>query len=279
MKKQNDMEVKQLGDIHEITFTYGGKNYGQWVLLMSDEHYDSINCDRKLLKKHHEEAKSKDAPIFKFGDVFDCMGGKYDPRTHKGDIRPEHNVKDYFDAIVRDAEDFYSDYPVAFISDGNHEENVLHRHETDLIGNLAKSLKCERGNYSGYIRFSFKDRTGHGKRHMDLYYDHGMGGNSPVTKGVISTNRRGVTYDADIFVSGHNHNRWTVENMREGADTVGKIKAYKQLHINTGTYLDKPATGRDKYGSAFGQPNKGGVWLYFSLSGSHQKLEVRAINA
>ncbi len=273
------MEITKVGDIHEVKFTYSGSNYNQWVLLMSDEHYDSMNCDRNLLKRHHEEAKARNAPIFKFGDVFDCMGGKYDPRTHKGDIRPEHNVKDYFDSIVRDAAGFYKEYPVAFVSDGNHEENVLHRHETDLIGNLAKSLDCARGNYSGYIRFSFLNKSGDGKRHMDLYYDHGMGGNSPVTKGVISTNRRGVTYDADIFVSGHNHNRWTVENMREGVDTNGNIKVYPQLHINTGTYLDKPANGRDRFGSGFGQPNKGGVWLNFTTAGMGAPLSVRAINA
>ena len=274
------MEITKIGDIHEVNFTYGGiKDYGQWVLLMSDEHYDSINCDRKLLKKHHEEAKAKNAPIFKFGDTFDCMQGKYDPRGSKDGLRPEHQVKDYFDAIVRDAAGFYSEYPVAFVSDGNHEENVLNRHETDLVGNLAKALDCERGNYSGYIRFSFRDQEGLGKRHMDLYYDHGLGGNSPVTKGTISSNRRGVNYDADIFVSGHNHNRWSVELMREGADKAGNIRAYPQIHINTGTYLDKPATGRDRFGSGFGQPNKGGVWLYFSITGRGCPLSVRAINA
>ena len=274
------MEIKKLGDIHEVTFTYGGgSDYGQWVLLMSDEHYDSKDCDRKLLKKHHDEAKAKNAPIFKFGDIYDCMQGKYDPRASKESLRPEYQVKDYFDAITRDAYSFYKDYPVAFISDGNHEENVLNRHETDLIGNLAERLGCERGNYSGYIRFSFKDKDGSGKRHMDLYYDHGMGGNSPVTKGVISTNRRGVTYDADIFVSGHNHNRWTVENMREGVDKSGNIKAYQQLHVNTGTYLSKPATGRDRFSSGFGQPNMGGVWLYFSVAGRGSPLAVRALNA
>jgi len=100
-----------------------------------------------------------------------------------------------------------------------------------------------------------------------------------VTKGVISTNRRGVTYDADIFVSGHNHNRWTVENMREGVDKSGNIKAYQQLHVNTGTYLSKPATGRDRFSSGFGQPNMGGVWLYFSVAGRGSPLAVRALNA
>ena len=248
-------------------------------MLMSDEHFDSIDCDRSLLKRHHEEAKAKNAPIFKFGDVFDCMGGKYDPRTHKADIRPEYQVKDYFDAITRDAFKFYKDYDIAFISDGNHEENVLKRHETDLIGNLAERLECKRGLYDGFIRFSFYNGSGASKRKMDLYYNHGGGGNSPVTKGVISTNRRGVAYDADLYVSGHNHNRWNVEIMRRKVNKMGKVISSAQNHINMGTYKDTPAN-RSQFESGFGAPNKGGVWLRFYMSDRHhQEIGVQVINA
>ena len=272
------MNIIKKGDIFECKFDYSGERYEQWVLLMSDEHFDSIDCDRKLLKKHHEEAKAKNAPIFKFGDVFDCMGGKYDPRTHKGDIRPEHNVKDYFDAIVRDAHKFYEPYDIAFMSDGNHEENVLNRHETDLIGNLAERLGCARGIYDGFLRFSFADSSGAGKRHFDIYYCHGNGGNSPVTRGVISTARRGVNYDADIFVSGHNHNRWHMELMRRYVDKMGNVRSKVQNHINTGTYNGAPPA-RDRFGSGFGEPNKGGVWLRFYRTNHPTDIKVQIINA
>ena len=273
------MQIYKKGDIHEVQFTYSGENWEQYVLLMSDEHFDSPTCDRSLLKRHHEEAKRLNAPIFKFGDVFDCMGGKYDPRTHKGDIRPEHNVKDYFDAITRDAAKFYEPYEVAFISNGNHEENVLHRHETDLIGNLAASLGAERGLYDGFIRFSFYNANGAGKRKFDMYYNHGGGGNSPVTKGVISTNRRGVAFDADLFVSGHNHNRWNVEIMRRYVDKMGGIKAKAQNHINMGTYQDTPKQ-RDRFEANFPEPNKGGVWLrFFKSDPATEQIGVQVINA
>lgn len=272
------MDIIKKGDIFECQFTYSGENWEQWVLLMSDEHYDSKYCDRNLLKRHHEQAKAKNAPIFKFGDVFDCMGGKYDPRTSKGDIRPEHNRKDYFDAITKDAANFYKDYDVAFISNGNHEENVLNRHETDLIGNLAERLDCKRGHYDGFLRFSFYDRHGTAKRKMDVYYNHGGGGNSPVTKGVISTNRRGVAIDADIFVSGHNHNRWHVELMRRFVDKNGNVKARPQNHINMGTYQKTPPQ-RDRFGASFPEPNMGGVWLRFFLTDRQKNLNVQVINA
>ncbi|MBT7082553.1 MAG: hypothetical protein HN929_14025 [Chloroflexi bacterium] len=272
------MNIYKKGDIFECQFEYSGEGWEQWVLLMSDEHFDSPDCDRSLLKRHHEEAKAKNAPIFKFGDVFDCMGGKYDPRTHKGDIRPEHNVKDYFDAITRDAAKFYEPYDIPFISDGNHEENVLKRHETDLIGNLTERLKCARGLYDGFLRFSFTDHVGSGKRKYDVYYNHGGGGNSPVTKGVISTNRRGVAFDADIFVSGHNHNRWNVEIMRTFVDKMGNVKSKAQNHINMGTYKGTPAN-RSQFESNFPAPNMGGVWLRFSRSYHPHDIKVQVINA
>ena len=274
------MEIIKKGDIYECQFTYQSKtDWEQWVLLMSDEHYDSPACDRSLLKKHHEQAKAKGAPIFKFGDIFDCMGGKMDPRTYKGDIRPEHNVKDYFDAITRDAYGFYKDYPVAFISDGNHEENVLKRHETDLLGNLAERLGCKRGDYAGFLRFAFYYSAGASKRKFDVYYNHGSGGNSPVTKGVIQTNRRDASITADIFVSGHNHNRWHVETMREYIDKMGNLKARPQNHINLGTYQDAP-NARDKFAAGFPAPNKGGVWLRFYMIEAHNSnIGVQVINA
>ena len=272
------MQIYKKGDIHECQFTYTGDNWEQWVLLMSDEHFDSVDCDRTLLKRHHEEAKAKNAPIFKFGDVFDCMGGKYDPRTHKGDIRPEHNVKDYFDAIVRDAYSFYKDYDVAFISNGNHEESVLDRHETDLIGNLSERLGCASGLYDGFLRLSFSAEDGSAKRKFDVYYNHGGGGNSPVTRGVISTNRRGVAYDADLFVSGHNHNRWHVELMRRFVDKMGNVKAKAQNHINMGTYKGSP-TQRNRFDAGFPEPNKGGVWLRFYKTSHPLDVKVQIINA
>ena len=274
------MNISRANDIHVIDAEYKKRaKWEQWFLLMSDEHYDAIECDRKLLRKHHDQAKERNAPILKFGDVFDCMGGKYDPRTHKGDIRPEHVRKDYFDAITQDAIGFYSDYNVMFVSDGNHEENVLKRHETDLIGNLARGVGAERGSYSGWIRFNFRNSDGGSVRKFDLYYDHGMGGNSPVSKGVIGTNRRGVVYDADIFVSGHNHNRWVMELMRETVDKVGKIKPRRQVHINSGTYLKK-GVERDRFASGYGQPNMGGVWLQFYMANANNgDIQFRTVMA
>ena len=124
---------------------------------MSDEHFDSKKCDRSLLKGHHEEAKEKNAIILKFGDVFDAMGGKYDKRSTKADIRPEYQTNKYFDDIVEDATKFYEPYKehIKLIAVGNHESSVMLRHEIDILGQLTRNLGCHYGKYSGFVKFRF----------------------------------------------------------------------------------------------------------------------------
>ncbi len=122
----------------------------QWFLLISDEHFDSAHCDRKLLRHHHEQAKERNAKILKFGDIFDMMGGKYDPRSHKGMVRPEYQSSRYFDLVVEDAAKFYSQYKdnIIFISDGNHETSVRKRHEFCLWTGLLMALEARSSGVS-----------------------------------------------------------------------------------------------------------------------------------
>jgi hypothetical protein len=77
------------------------------------------------------------------GDIFDAMGGKWDPRHSKGEVREDYALApDYLDAIVRDAAKFYAPYAkhLVTIGRGNHEQSILKRHETDLIERLAAHM-------------------------------------------------------------------------------------------------------------------------------------------
>jgi len=272
------MEVKKLGDIYEFCFEYSGENWEQFIYLSSDIHYDSVHCDRQLLKSHYTEAKKLDAPIFIFGDVFDCMQGRGDPRSFKSEIRPEYAVDDYFNEIGRDAARFFRRYPVAFVAPGNHEESVLKHREIDLTKVLSRKLKCVLGEYSGWFRVSFRGKDGGGKRFVDIYYNH-EGGAGPVSLGVIQTNRNGVNYQADIYVTAHNHNRWQVEKASEKVNEAGEITRQEQLHINSGTYNMKPKKDRKRFDSKYGQPGLGGVFLRFRVPGRMRTLKTRAILA
>lgn len=267
------MKTTKKSDIH---FIANDRENDQEFLMISDVHWDSKYCDRKLLKKHCDEAKEKNAGILIFGDIFDAMGGKWDKRSSKKDIRPEYQVEDYFNAIVDDAYDFFKNYPVIFISEGNHESSIKRHHEINLLKMLAQKLDIDHGLYSGFIRFNFiRDlhaRIPGGGQSFDLYYTHGGGGNSPVTRGVIKTARRQVMVDADIMVSGHIHNSWDMEIIKLQASKNGYILRKPVRHVSLGTYKDDTLKGGFAAEKEFAPPNLGGYWLKFSHLNSNKTV-------
>lgn len=240
------------------------EGFEQYFLLMSDEHFDSRKCDRKLLKKHHDQAKKIGARIIKMGDVFDCMGGKYDKRTNKADLRPEYNTAQYFDSIVDDAYNFYKPYQhlIDMISDGNHELSVMQRHEINLLNRLSEKLNVARGKYNGYIKFTFEWKTG-SRESFIMFYSHGSGGNAPVTKGAIQTARRQEFFIADIYVSGHNHNGFEMVRPRVEINQNGRIKVKQPKHVNLGTYKNEVMTGGWADTKGFAPEKMGAAWLHF----------------
>ena len=244
---------------------WDGKKY----LLVSDLHLDSKECDRDLVKKVFDEALREDATILMFGDIMDLMGGKMDRRTNKGHIKSAYQVAEYFDAVIEEVAEFLRPYAknIGMMSMGNHEYTVIKHHETNPLRNLIYRLgpHIELGDYTGFIRFFFEDEKNNSNRSSKtLYYTHGSGGNSPVTKVVIQTNRRASTIEADLFVSGHIHQGWNVSHSRVKLNDQCVIKTFDQEHIQLGTFKD---SGEWEKGKGFGSPVKGGYWLEFGGNG------------
>ena len=233
-------------------------------LFMSDVHFDSIICDRKLLRKHLNQAKEKGARILIFGDWFDCMGGKYDPRTTKEDIRPEYQSAHYFNDIVNDSVAYLKSYKdnIDMISEGNHETKVKKRHEFDLLGNggICTLLGIKTGKYAGFINFSFSNNGSdcHAKK---LYWTHGGGGNAVVTKGTIKTNRRQDAIQADWFVSAHIHTSFELTRPRATITTSGNVVIQYIFHWQLGCYKNDFLGGGWADHLEFAPACLGGRWV------------------
>lgn len=242
----------------------------QWFLLQSDVHWDNPKCDRQKLKKHLDLAKQRNAPILDFGDFFCAMQGKYDRRSSKKDIRPEHANNQYLDSLVSTAAEYLKPYQnlITVRGVGNHESAIHKNHETDLTERLAERIRANggiarRGGYSGYIRFHIHN----GKRKnnsLKLWYFHGAGGGGPVTRGVIQTNRQSVyVSDADIIATGHVHESWQVAVQRIRLNTSDKIVHERQTHIKIAGYKEEYEDGHGGWHIETGKPPKptGAWWL------------------
>ena len=270
-----------------VRMDVGGTNWERWFLLQSDEHWDSTHCDRKLLTRHHTEAVERGAGILKFGDTFDCMGGRWDKRSDKSNLRPEHQHGDYIDALVRTAADYYQPFAsnILLFGDGNHETAMRKAHETDLIERLCATLNdrtgacIQHGGYSGWVRFIFKRCEQRASRR--LWYFHGSGGGGPVTQDMIQGNRQQVYVEnADVMVFGHTHDCWSMERPKLRLNDMGVVEHRTLLQAKCASYKDAYREGRGSWEVERGMPPKplGGWWLHVTWRDEAPHLELLRAN-
>ena len=216
---------------------------------IADIHFDSKYCDKERLRADLDKAMARDASIIILGDLFDIMQGKNDKRGKKGDMDPKYLQNGYINAVCKDLAEFLQPYKnnILLITEGNHETSWRNHFESDPFDILKDKLQSDVtifGTYTGFIRVKMlyvytKDRTRKEDsiKTLTMYYTHGSGGgNAPVTRGVIQTNRRQVDIDADIFLSGHIHQPWYVPTGRKGLTRGGHLQTKTIRHISLATY-------------------------------------------
>ncbi len=243
-------------------------NEPTYTLFLSDVHFDSTRCDRKMLTRHLDLALERNALVFLNGDWLDLMGGKYDPRnTLPGGLRPEYRGQDYFDLVISDACAFLKPYAhlLTIYAQGNHETNVRKRQHTDPSKRMVHGLQQDGsdirlGGYSGWVRWQFSYRTE--MRSYKLHYHHGYGGNAQRSKGVLGVDIDNARYpDADLILRGHDHQKWHVPMSVERLSNLMKRHTRSVHHIRCGSYkqLGDGYSGWETE-KGFSQPRNGGWW-------------------
>jgi hypothetical protein len=254
-------------------------------LMISDAHWDNPKCKRDILKRHLDRAVSEDMGIVINGDFFCLMQGKYDPRRNKTDIRPEHNVHNYLDAVIEDAVEWWTPYAnhIAWIGYGNHETAIIKNTETDPLQRFVDLLNYKNktnvvtGGYGGWWKLRMKY-----KKHCDFSFNtkyyHGTGGGGAVTKGVIQNNRMGVMISgADCIWMGHVHELYHVIDGQESLEHNSKsgffVKHKYVHHIRTAAYKEEYGSGDFGYHVEKGRPPKpiGGYILSFNYANVTEK--------
>lgn len=275
-------KITQMGNVTSLYYKDPPAGWTHWLLLVSDNHHDSVFCNRELELAHLEEAKKRNADIFYFGDLFDAMQGKFDPRRSMDELRPEYRRQDYYDFVVEDTANFLAPYAsqIRLLGKGNHETAVLKNANIDLMNRLAFMLNIQNktsiqvGGYGGWVRLMFTlsaNETGP-TFSLRMKYFHGAGAEAPVTRGVIQTNRQAVYLpDANMVINGHNHNAYYVPITRERLTTRGQIYYDVQHHIRIPGYKMDYADGAGGFiVEKGGVPKPIGVfWVKLTLHQAH----------
>lgn len=231
--------------VHKVEFSANGASE-LWVLITADWHWDNPKCRLDLIERDLKLAKDIGAMVLSCGDHFCAMQGKYDKRSSKDSLRPEHQTGSYLDALVETAADFLKPYAdvMGMISMGNHETAIYGRHETCLTSRLVERLRmfgssCVRGGYNGWLLYCGSARDKQKGSAYRMYYHHGSGGDAPVTQGTISMSRVSQYVDADCIVSGHIHLKNLGVMAREKLSPSGIRKVYETALVRVSTYKDE----------------------------------------
>lgn len=260
--------IKEISrNCHMVKLNSKSRRFSVDVAHLSDLHWDNPDCDRVLLKKHLDQAKENGWRVFLNGDTFCLMQGKYDPRSNKDKIRPEHNVHNYLDAVIDDAAEWFAPYAeiIDVVGYGNHCTSIIKRMETDPLERFVERLnaiakpkeKVHKGGYGGwYIIHATRGSNNSGVSYKTKYF-HGSGGGGVVTKGMINLTRAAERHEGhDCFTMGHVHEN--IENYRvvDALDHQNQPIKKEQLYMITGTYKDEYKDGAFGWHVERGAPDK-----------------------
>ena len=263
-------------NVHAILFDADNPEFEQRVLLLSDLHWDNTKCNRDLLRRHLDQAVQHDAPVLLIGDTFCLMQGAYDPRKNKSALRPEHQTDDYIDAVINTAADWFEPYAkhIAVVGQGNHESSILKRMETDVVDRFCDALRqrggiTQPGGYSGFVRFHFSI---HRKRSSQtMFYMHGHGGGGGASRGTTHFAKYQQQANADIFVSGHVHQKECFPVRTAHLTNAHKIEQRNVHCVRLGTYKDEWLDGHGGWHVERGGGPRplGGYWMNFKRLNKH----------
>lgn len=241
-----------------------------WTLWLSDLHWDNPKCDRDLLKKHLDEALEWEAPIFVIGDLFCAMQGKFDRRSSKADIRPEHMGINYFDRLVDTACEYFEPYKenLCLLGYGNHETAVKFKLETDILDSLARRLRgvggiTRTGGYGGFVRIQNQAGNTRTRESLRIYYHHGYGGGGRASKGMNQFQHYIQDARADCFVAGHVHHSGHYRHVQSVLTDSNKLLDREVDFVRLGTYKDDWGGGKSGWAveKNLGPRPKGGWWM------------------
>lgn len=227
----------------EVNYKYGDKFK---LLPLSDIHYDGRGrnslCDVAKLRRDLKEQVDDKTMIVGIGDWF----GGIIPSDVKR-YRKEHDAakgEDILDEQIEGMAEEFRPYKeqIYAIGDGNHEDTILAKCNTNLTKRLVNTLNTDIKKPILYLGMSWllqvrfqenKSRT----RTMVIRGHHGWGGGSRTEGADITKFAHDVKFwQADLFLYGHVH-KLKINDIEEGR-VVGNNdwKTYRKRMVVCGTY-------------------------------------------
>lgn len=256
------------------------------LVMFSDTHVGSKGFAKNHFKKFL--ASSMDHPnafLLGIGDQLDCIIQSDVKRFQISGIDPKYLSSDTPDEVLDMQKDEfisimepYKDRLLGLLL-GNHCYNITKRYGTNVHRQICNTLGVENLGYSCLLLLKLSENGGRGRSYT-IYANHGFGAGT-VSEGYSITkySRLIYAYDADCYVTAHDHQLYYKRLSRVGVNQSGNMQDKTIILCNTGAFCkslsdsDMPA-----YAEVKGYPPRvlGGIVLDLYVD-SHKWVDVKMV--
>lgn len=222
------------------------------IYPIGDMHFSHQGCDRACLRRDIKEIETdENAYWFGMGDYDEYINFKdprFDPSSFSKDERIDF-LKSMGQKQTRRIVDLFEPikHKCIGIVEGNHELAFRNHNDFDPAPEIAEQLKTKYLSYEALTRIYISGPDGRKRYSVVVFTHHGFGGGSTIGAGLNRMERLVINWDADIYITGHDHKLTSGIEPRLGINTSGKYTDKPVAFINSGTYLKTKQVGIQGY--------------------------------
>jgi len=199
------------------------------IIFIGDEHIGHRNTQEDKLKKHIEYIRYKPHTYWiGMGDKCEFITPR-DVRWDAGGlakwIRPEMISDLPRQQALRYIKLFK---PIANkclgLLEGNHEYSIKSRYDFDVHSYICEELGVPNLSYMAYIRLVFEKIRSKSRRKVDIWATHGTGYATTMSGKVNQLQKVISSFDADVYVIGHLHQKIPLKTVKLYLDDRGKLR-------------------------------------------------------
>ncbi len=193
------------------------------LVIFSDVHIGSRHSAKKQFAQFLADSMSHpNVWILGNGDNVDCITPSDMKRFELNTIDPLYlQMEDPNLVLDAQAEEFVSILKpyqgrILGLGCGNHETVISKRYGTSIHRTIVNALGTDDLGYSCILLLKLRDTSGK-TRSVTIHQTHGFGGGGRTSGGSITKYSRMLSYfDADIYLSGHDHQEFSRKVARLG---------------------------------------------------------------
>lgn len=243
------------------------QKYGEPITISAtgDWHCDTVGHSKETFIEYLKRSRDKNAWLVGLGDYLDIMSSSE---------RIGHNKTEYHDTTIKSFDKFiesrvdelsslvkkYFGNRIIGLIGGNHNYNLSYGINSDQL--LCQKLGCNYLGVNSLVKLVFKYQSSNASNELVMCLHHGKGGLTPGSS-INKLKEMANSFDADIILQGHNHDRQIDYINRIGVSRQDKLVDRKILLARTGSFLRNYINGHSSYAVDAGYPpgDIGGVYI------------------